>query len=273
MAGIPPFEVLLHRILWSFVLLIGVVSLLGRRTSLMSVLRSRRSVAPLCATTLLIAANWLVFIWAANSGRVLEISLGFFINPLMNVLLGMIFLRERLRRGQIVAVLLAFAGVANLTLVSGTLPWTALILATTFALYGLLRKANPVDPVIGLTVETGLLTPLAVIYLGLVEVGGRSAWSHADAATDGLLVLSGVVTAVPLLLYVVAAHRLRYVSLGLLQYISPTMHFFLAVVLYGEVLTTSHLLTFACIWSGLLLYVGDSWRSSRIELRNCEATS
>lgn len=265
LAAVPAFEVLLHRIVWSFALLIVVVWLRGLQDRLKQALRSRRMMAVLAATTLLISANWLVFIWAANSGKVLEISLGFFINPTFNVLLGMVFLRERLRRQQALAVLLAAAGVVNLSIASGGAPWIALVLAATTALYGLLRKANPIDPVLGLAIETGMLTPLALAYLlGLHWWGLGAFGQQAGLSVSLLLVMAGAVTAVPLLLFVFAAHRLRYITMGLLQYISPTMHFLLAVLLYGETLTTAHMATFACIWGGVLLYLADSYRLSRV---------
>ncbi len=263
LAEVPPFEVLLHRIVWSFLLLIVVVRLWNRQGAMMGAMKSRRMMGVLSATTLLITSNWLVFIWASTSGRVLDISLGFFMTPLVNVVLGMIFLGERLRRHQAVAVLLAAAGVVNLSIAGGTMPWVALFLAFSFGLYGLLRKANPVDPILGLTIETGLLAPLALACLAYLQLRSGTPFGPAHPGISALLVLAGAVTAIPLLLFVFAAHRLRYVTIGLLQYISPSLHFLLAVILYAEKLTPAHMLTFACIWCGLFLYIADSWRAAK----------
>lgn len=265
LAGVPALEVLLHRVVWSFVLLLAAVLVTQRWSRLIAVARSRRQVGVLGMTTLLIASNWLIFIWAANSGRVLEISLGFFINPLINVVLGMALLGERLPPRQIAGVILAAAGVLNLVAAGGAIPWTALALAVTFAFYGLLRKANPVDPVVGLTVETGLLTPIAALYLGVLLAGGEGAMGHAPAATIAFLLLAGAVTAAPLLLYVAAVHRLRYATIGLLQYLSPSMHFLLAVSFYGEQLTAARAVTFACIWGGIALFVSRPFRPAQSE--------
>lgn len=254
---VPALEVLFHRVVWSFVLLLIAAAIIGRWRYLVAAVTSRRILGVLSLTTLLIAVNWLVFIWAVNSGHVLESSLGYFINPLVNVLLGMVFLRERLNRWQAVAVALAAAGVIVLTVAQGQPPWVSLILAFTFGFYGLLRKRCSVDAIVGLTVETAILTPVAALYLAYLAVDGQGMFG-TDRATDLLLVVGGAVTAVPLLLFAGAARRLRYVTVGLLQYIAPTMHFILAVSLYGEPLTSAHLITFACIWGGLLLYVGDA---------------
>jgi chloramphenicol-sensitive protein RarD len=256
---VPAFEVLAHRIVWACLLLGLAVVAMRRRRPLLQALSSRRVVGTLALTTLLIAANWLVFIWAVNSGRVLETSLGYFINPLVNVLLGVVFLKERLRPWQMAAVGLAAAGVLVLTAAQGTAPWASLVLGFTFGFYGLLRKRCPVDGIVGLTIETALLAPFAAAWL--LWLGGDGAFGR-DGATDLLLIVGGLLTTLPLLLFVAAAHRLRLATVGLLQYIAPTLHFILAVALYGEPLTAAHLVTFACIWGGIALYVGDTVRAS-----------
>ena len=262
LAIVPAPQVLAHRILWSLLLVAGVVAAMRRGGALLAVLRSPRTSAVLALTASLIAVNWLTYIWAVNSGQVLETSLGYFINPLVNVALGVIVLRERLRRPQIAAVLLAGIGVAVLAVAQGGLPWIALVLAFSFGLYGLLRKMAPVDPLTGLLGETAILAPLCFFYLlwvGSIGVSsfGESAW------IDFLLVLSGLVTAAPLLMFAAAGKRLRYATIGLLQYIAPTIQFLLAVLLFGEALTSAHLVTFGFIWLGLALYAGDALRQTR----------
>ncbi len=257
---VPALEVLAHRIVWACLLLGIAVVAMRRRRPLLQALSSRRVVGTLMLTTLLIAVNWLVFIWAVNAGRVLETSLGYFINPLVNVLLGVVFLKERLRPWQMAAVGLAAAGVLVLTLARGTAPWASLVLGFTFGFYGLLRKRCPVDGVVGLTIETALLAPFAAAWL--LWLGDAGAFGR-DAGTDWLLIVGGILTTVPLLLFVAAAQRLRLATVGLLQYIAPTLHFILAVALYGEPLTLAHIVTFGCIWGGIALYAGDTMRASR----------
>lgn len=251
-------EILAHRILWSVLLLAGLAVALGRGPQLRALAARPRTLAVLGLTAVLIGANWLLYIWAVGAGRVLETSLGYFINPLVNVALGILVLRERLRRAQAAAVALAALGVGLLAVAQGGLPWVALALAFSFSLYGLLRKMAPVDPLTGLLAETALLAPLALLYLaafGAHDFG-------AAPGLDALLVLSGLVTAAPLLLFAGAAKRLRYATMGLLQYIAPTIQFLLAVLLFGETLTGAHIVTFAFIWAGLALYAGDAVRSA-----------
>jgi chloramphenicol-sensitive protein RarD len=227
----------------------------------------------LLGSTTMIALNWLVFIWAVGKGYVLEASLGYFINPLVNVLLGFLFLRERLRPWQVVGVLLAAAGVLNLTIHQGQVPWIALALAATFGLYGLLRKTAQVGPLVGLTVETSLLLPIGLYF---AATGVWRDW--AGAGTLGFheykwLPLSGVVTAVPLLWFAAAAKRLRLSTLGFLQYVSPTCQFLLAIFAYGERFTPVHLASFCCIWAALLIYSADSLRGYWITQNRQEETS
>lgn len=269
LSHVSALEVLFHRMLWSMLLLAGLITALRRWPQALAVMTAPRQVLLLTATTSLLAVNWLLFIWAVNDGHVLETSLGYFINPLVNVVLGVIFLGERLRRWQAAAVLLAAAGVLVLTLATGTPPWIALALAGTFGVYGLLRKMSPVEPVTGLLVETGLLAPVALGYLAWTHAGGGGALGN-DGWTDALLVLGGAVTAAPLLLFAAAARRLRYATLGLFQYIAPSLHFMLAVAVYGEPLRPAHLVTFACIWAALALYAGESWLQSRKPVETVE---
>lgn len=215
------------------------------------------------ASTLLIAANWLIFIYAVEQKEVLQSSLGYFLNPLVNVLLGVLFLRERLNTIQSLSVILAAVAVITLAFHVGKLPWIALLLAISFGTYGLLRKIARIDALIGLTVETLLLAPAALAYLLFLHVQGESLFLAGFFKLDLLLPLSGVVTAVPLLLFVGAAKRLRLATVGFLQYITPSLHFLWAITIFHEPFSPFHLLCFMLIWLGLALYSGDAlWQSS-----------
>jgi len=253
-------EVLAHRVVWSVVLLSLLMLFQRRWRAALEVLRSPRTALTLAGTTVLIASNWFVFIWAVGHDRVLESSLGYFINPLVNVLLGFVFLGERLTRWQSASVLLAGAGVAYLTLSYGRFPWIALVLAGSFGVYGLLRKTAPVGSLVGLTVETSLLCPLALGYLVWLRARGDAAFGAGSVGVDVLLALAGVVTAVPLLWFASAARRLRLATVGFLQYLAPTGHFLLAVLTFGEPFTRTHLVSFACIWTALAVYSIDTAR-------------
>ena len=253
-----PLEVVGHRIFWSAAFLILLVTLSRRLGPLWSVLRDRGTLLTLAGSTLLIAGNWLVFIYAVQSGQVLQSSLGYFMTPLISVLLGFVFLRERLNRRQQLSVGLAALGVVNLTLGHGEFPWIALTLGSTFGLYGLLRKLARVDALLGLTVETLLLAPLALGYLLYLGIRHQSAFLAGAPLLDLLLPLSGVVTAIPLLCFVGAARRLRLATIGFLQYITPSLHFLFAVGLYGEPFSHNHLLSFIFIWAALAVYSADA---------------
>lgn len=259
---VPAPQILAHRVLWSLILLAVIAAALRHGGQVMRVLGNRRLVATLAATASLLTVNWLVYIWAVNSGHVIETSLGYFILPILHVVLGTLFLKEQLSRWQMLAVGLAAIGVATLGIAQGVLPWIALVLAVSFGSYGLLRKLTPVDALAGLLVETLLLAPFMLGYLLWVEASGAGRFG-TDAGTDALLIVSGLVTAVPLLLFAAAAKRLRLATLGLLQYIAPTLQFLLAVLLFDEPFTRAHVVTFACIWSGLILYAADAYRGVR----------
>lgn len=254
--GVPPLEILAHRVVWSVLLLAGLVTALRRWPEVIRPLATGRGRLTLLATTTLITVNWGVYIWAVHAGRVLEASLGYFVNPLVNVLLGVLFLGEALTRRQLWAVGLAGLGVAALVLSAGALPWVALVLAVSFGFYGLLRKRARVDAVAGLFSETALLAPLA---LGLLVVLWRDGTGHLGAAprTTWLLVAAGLVTALPLIWFAVGVQRLRLSTIGLLQYLAPTMQFAIAVFVFGEAFTAAHAVAFACIWSSLALYTWD----------------
>jgi len=265
-AYVPAMEVLAHRIVWSVVLLIILMRVYGRWRTALEALRCPKTVITLCVTTLLLALNWFTFIWAVAHDQVLQASLGYFINPLLSVLLGFVFLGERLRRWQMFSVALATVGVIYLTIACGQMPAVALILATTFGVYGLLRKTAKVDALVGLTVETVLIGPFALAYLIYLGVGGVGFFATVSRGTDLLLAFAGVVTAVPLLWFANAARRLRLSTLGFLQYIAPSLQFLLAVAAYGEIFTKEHLITFTCIWTALVIYSIDTAKKKGVRM-------
>jgi len=259
--SIPALQIVSHRIVWSVVFLMLLSLRPGRWNAVRTALSDRRSLLILLSTAVLIATNWLVFIIAVGHGEVLQSSLGYFITPFVSVLLGLVFLKEQLRRLQLVALLLAATGVITLTIRYGSIPWTALILAVTFGSYGLLRKVVKTNALAGLTVETIVLGPFACAFLLLADWRGEGAFLAGGTGVDLLLMSAGVVTAVPLLLFAAAARRLRLATIGFLQYITPTMHFLLAVLVYGEPFSPAHLASFLCIWAGLICYSWDAWRA------------
>lgn len=257
------WEMLIHRIIWAAVLL-GLFTLaMGRGARVKAVFTNPRQLLALTGSAILIACNWGVFIWAVTSNHVLESSLGYYINPLLNVLLGFCFLGERLRPMQMLAVAIAAAGVLVTVIAFGTVPWISLILAGCFGGYGLIRKQTNVDSATGLLIETLLLSPFALAWLVWMYHRGTAAFLHSPLHTDLLLVGAGAVTVVPLVFFAVGARRLRLSTLGLFQYITPTAHFITGVYLFGEVFTRADAVTFACIWTGLFIYTADNWRSQR----------
>lgn len=258
--AVSPPEILAHRVLWSALLLVALLAATGRLASLRALAADRRALAVLGLTTLLIAANWLIFIWSIAVGRLLEASFGYFIGPLINVLLGALVLGERFRGLQRLSLALAALGVTILGIGYGHAPWVALTLAFSFAVYGLLRKRLPADAVAGLSVETLLLAPAALAYLLWLARGGRLAFGHAGAGTSWLLAAAGIVTALPLIWFVAAAKRLRFSTVGILQYLAPMGQFLVAVLAFGERFTRTHAISFPLIWVALALYSWDSLR-------------
>jgi chloramphenicol-sensitive protein RarD len=258
---VPATEVLMHRVIWSFLLVLLVVMLLGRRERLWQTLRTPALRNGLMISSLLISINWLVFIWAVAQGRVVETSLGYFITPLVSVFLARVILGERLDRWRQLAILLAALGLAWLVWRLGELPWVALLLALSFGLYGLARKQIAVDTLTGLTVETGLLLPFALGYGLWLYADG---WPAGRPALDGwLLVASGAVTALPLLLFAAGARRMSLSAIGFLMYVNPTMQFLTAVFLLGEPFDRDQLVGFLLIWTALLLFSLGSLRFQR----------
>lgn len=257
-ATVPAVEVLAHRILWTLAVIAVALGLgSGSGARLGRILASRRLAATLALSALALAVNWGTFVSAVAAGRVLECSLGYFINPLVTVLLAVVVLGERLRRRQWLAVALAALGVGYLIAATGVPPWIGFVLAVSFGLYGLLRKLAPVDPLTGLLVETLVLAPLALAYLGWLAASGDGAFGRGDEALHLLLMAGGPLTALPLVLFAAGARRIRLATLGLLQYVAPTGQFLLAVFVYGEPLTPHHAIAFAGIWAGLAVYSWD----------------
>jgi chloramphenicol-sensitive protein RarD len=262
LASVPPLEILAHRVAWAVLLLLVLVRSREQMASLRAALRGR-SLLLLAASSLMIGLNWLVYLWSILTDRILEASLGYFITPLVSVLLGVVVLREPLERPLLIATGLAGFGVAWMTLQLGRPPWIALALALLFGGYGLLRKVVSVGAVVGLTVETLLLLPLALGYMAWSRASGRLAFLSGSGSRDALLVLSGPLTALPLLLFVGAARRLPLSSLGFLQYLSPSISFLIAVFLYREPLSLGRLLAFLCIWSGVAILLARQLRETR----------
>jgi chloramphenicol-sensitive protein RarD len=262
LAGVPAPEILAHRIVWSAAFLAVLITLVRRWQEVARQLRSPGTLPALALSAAFISTNWLVYIWAVNAGHVLDASLGYFINPLVTVLLGVLFLREPLTRRQLIAVTLAAAGVLALVIRAHRVPWVALTLAGTFALYGLVRKRVRVDAVGGLLGEVGILAPMALVYLAWL---GRSGASHfGSGARPGLLLAaSGVVTAVPLIWFALGVQRLRLSTIGLLQYLNPTMQFAIAVFAFGEPFTPAHAVAFGCIWLSLAIYTAEALAAAR----------
>ncbi|MDN3488682.1 MULTISPECIES: EamA family transporter RarD [unclassified Pseudoalteromonas] len=257
------FEILMHRVIWSVMFLILVVSVLNYWDKIKRILIQPKLIMMLVVTSTLLGFNWGLFIWAINNNHMLDASLGYYINPLLNVLLGMVFLNERLRKLQGAAVALAFTGVLLQLISFGSFPIVAFSLATSFALYGLLRKKLQVDALPGILIEALILLPVALTYWWLMVPTETSNLPANDWLTNALLVSAGIVTTLPLLCFTGAAKRLQYTTLGFFQYIGPSLMFILAVVFYGEVFDAERVITFACIWSALAIFSWDSYHQSR----------
>ncbi len=255
---VPALEILAHRMVWALVVVLLLVSTRVGWRWLRPVVRNGRVLVAFTLSALLLSINWFVYIWGVNAGYIVETSLGYFINPLVNVLLGILFLKERLRLWQGVAITVALGGVLYLTFNYGQLPWIALTLAFSFGFYGLLRKTATLNSLEGLTLETMLLFPFALAYLIYLELIGSAAFPHAGIGTNLLLVGAGVATAAPLLLFAGGARRITLTSLGILQYIAPTLQFMIGVFVYDEPLTPTRLIGFCIIWLALFLYTTES---------------
>lgn len=258
--SIPALEILSHRIIWSFVFLLCVVVLSRHTANIRWALSRKKVVVLFLASSVLLSINWMVYIWAVNSNFILEASLGYYINPLVSVLLGVAFLKEKLRRMQLLSVILAGCGVFWLAYNYGSLPWIALILATSFAFYGLLRKIAELDSLDGLFLETLLLSIPCLIFLSFNQ---EKALGDASLSIILLLILTGPITAIPLLLYASSARLLTLKMLGIFQYITPTLQFLLGVWVYNEPFYGYHLLSFAFIWAAVVIFLVDNIRLIR----------
>jgi len=257
LARVPAWELLANRVLWTFVFAAAVVSVGRRWGEVTRLARSKAGVLRAVVCAALLGANWLIFLWAVNHGHLVDCSLGYFVNPLMSVLLGWLLLRERLGAWQIVAVTLAAAGVASILIGKGRLPWIGMSLAGTFALYGLLRKTAHVESLPGLVAEAALMTVPAGVYLAVSPGGAETAFAQLTAGEHLLLVGTGAITALPLLCFAYGARRIALSTVGFLQYLAPTCMFVLGVFVYAEPITGTDLAAFGLIWAGLAVYSAD----------------
>ena len=263
-AAVPALEVILHRSAWSMLFVLGLLAALGRFDWLRTLRSQPRQIGSFALSALLLSGNWLLYVYAVQSGQVVEASLGYFINPIVSVLLGVLVLHERLNRVQWMAVALAAAGVLWLTALGGRLPWIALVLAVTFGLYGLMRKTSSLGALEGLALETLLMAPLVVPLLAWWTRRGSGALARGDIALSSWLIIGGPLTALPLLLFAAGARRLPLTTVGLIQYVSPTLQLALGVWVFHEPFDQAKLLGFAFIWAALALYSLDGWRRSRV---------
>jgi chloramphenicol-sensitive protein RarD len=251
---VPAPQIMMHRIVWSFVILLPALLLPSIRAELATLVRQRRRAIMAVGTALCLAVNWLIFIWAVANAHALEAGLGYFICPLFNVVLGAVVLRERLKPLQMAAIVVVALGVAWLTFASGRLPWIALSLAVTFGLYGLGKKTLMLSAPAGLFVDTLLLMPAVLVFWGVQMGQGADVFTVATAGQKLAMMAAGPLTSIPLLLYAMAANRLKLATLGLMQYLNPTCQVVLAVFVFGEAFTSAHAVSFGAIWLGLVLY-------------------
>ena len=257
---VPADQIIAHRIVWSFLLLAAVVALGSLRRA---ALLSGHVIRVYTAAAMLIALNWFVYVWAVTHNFILETSLGYFITPLVNVVLGVVVLGERLRRVQWVAIALAAAGVGYLAVVYGNVPWIAMSLALSFGTYGLVKKKAPLGSVLGLTLETGLLLVPALVYLAATEFRGNGAFLHLDSSDMLLVAAAGPITTLPLVLFAAAVQRVRLSAIGILQFIAPTVQFMLGVVVYEEPFTEQMLVGFALVWVAVSVFATEGIVASR----------
>jgi chloramphenicol-sensitive protein RarD len=268
MQGISPFELIAHRVTWSLFFLLGVMALQKSFSELRPAFTDRRILANSAISSVLLATNWTVYIWAVNAGHIIESSLGYFLTPLCNVAMGYLFLQERLRPLQWTAIAFAILGVGVLLVGVGHVPWIALTLAGTWSSYAIFRKRSPLGSLAGLTVETIVLLPAAVALLLWRAHTGEGALGHVSPWLHVLVLSVGVVTAIPLLFFAYAAKRLRLATLGVLQYIAPTVQFLIGLFVYHEPFDTARFQAYALIWCGLALYSVDGfWAQRRVLLR------
>jgi len=261
---VPALQVIGHRIGWSFVLLVIYIVITKQWKDFRSVAFAPRTIGIYSIAAVLLSLNWLIYVWGVNSGFIVETSLGYYINPLLSVLLGVIFLRERLRPLQWIPVGIAAIGVGYLTFVYGRLPWIALSLAFSFGFYGFVKKLSPLGSLYGLTLETGIVFPIALIYLIFVGFNGMGAFLQDGTTVDLFLIGAGVVTTIPLLMFASAAKQIPLTIIGLLQYVAPTMQFLIGIFVYKEPFDQSHLVGFGIVWVALIIFAVESYFSNRL---------
>jgi chloramphenicol-sensitive protein RarD len=250
---VPALEILAHRIFWSFVFITVVLAIQGK-IAVTRLLHDRSKRRALLLTSVLIGVNWFMYVYAVNSERIVEASMGYYINPILSVFLGIIILKEKLNLLQVVAFLFACAGVVYLTLDYGRFPWISVVLACAFALYGLFKKTTDIEPMSGLMIETMFLSPIAVFIIVYGAMAGRGALLSASGGSDLLLIGAGVVTTMPLYWFAQGTKRIRLSSVGFLQYIAPSLMLLIGIFVYREVFTSAHLISFGLVWCGLILY-------------------
>jgi len=262
---VPALQLIGHRILWSFLMLFVAILTSRQWNIFRAAVLAPRVLRIYLAAAVLVGINWLVYVWAVNAGFIVETSLGYYINPLLSVLMGVLFLRERMRSLQWVPLGLAAVGVLYLTFAYGSLPWIALTLAFSFGLYGLVKKTAPLGSLYGLTLETGLLFLPALLYLLYADATGQGAFLHTGAISDVLLVGAGLMTTIPLLMFASAARRIPLSLVGILQYIAPTLQFLLGVLVYREPFTHAQFIGFGIVWIALILFGVEGFLASRAQ--------
>lgn len=256
-------EIVVHRIVWTLIFAMAALAAWERLPKLWTALKNRDVLLALLASAVLIAINWGLFIWAVTVDRIIDTSLGYYINPLVSFVLGVVWLGERLTKLQLAAIALAVLGVVNQTVALGYLPWISLVLALSFGIYGLIRKTVAVESLEGLTIEAIILAPLSLAYICYMVASGQGAFMHVNLTTDALLILAGPLTAIPLLLFAAGARLVRLSTMGFLQYLAPSISLVIAVFLYDEPFTQTHAITFALIWSALALVSGEAIKRDR----------
>ena len=264
---VPALQVIGHRIGWSFLLLMTVILFTKQWKDFRSVALKPKIIGIYAIAGILLSVNWLIYVWGVNSGFIVETSLGYFINPLISVLLGVVFLHERLRAMQWIPIGLAAAGVIYLTVTYGRLPWIALSLAFSFGIYGLVKKLAPLGSLYGLTLETALVFPIAFVYLAFVEFTGTGAFLQNSLLTDILLIGTGLVTSIPLLLFASAVRQIPLTMIGILQYIAPTLQFLIGVFLYHEAFDQSRLIGFSLVWLALIIFWVENYFANRVPVQ------
>lgn len=261
---VPALQIIGHRIGWSFIALIIFILATKQWQNFRAAAFNAKMIGMYAVAGILLSINWLIYVWGVNAGFIVETSLGYFINPLLSILMGVIFLRERLRLAQWMPVILAALGVAYLTFVYGRPPWIALSLAFSFGFYGLVKKLAPLGSLYGLTLETAIVFPLALIYLAFVQMNGTGVFLHNNAQVNFLLVGAGIVTTIPLLMFASAAKQIPLTMIGILQYIAPTLQFLIGIFIYKEPFDRAHLIGFGIVWVALIIFLVENFIGYRM---------